>query len=118
MMRNNDGRNRSPLPSGRKARGLPRRSEAKAGEGDVNLEGVPRLPLSTFLGVVLIFLIPMLASARDFMSQQEALVSAFGKDAKVERKNVFLTADQVTSAEKACRCEIDSELVPRYVASR
>ena len=83
----------------------------------MNLDRTLRVRLSVFVGAAL-FLLTLPLSARELMSREQALATALGKEAMVERNNAFLTGTQVTAAEKRCSCEIETELVPRYTATK
>jgi len=57
------------------------------------------------------------ASAKTFLSQQDALVSAFG-DAKLVRQTFFLSPEEVAAANRESGVEFQDRLVIRYCASK
>lgn len=57
------------------------------------------------------------AQARVFMTQQQALASAFPAGTKVTRQPVFLTPEQINAAKKESGVPIDDKLVVRYAGS-
>ena len=57
------------------------------------------------------------ASAKTFLSQQDALASAFG-DAKLDRQTSFLTPAEVAAANRESGVEFEDRLVIRYCASK
>jgi Na+-translocating ferredoxin:NAD+ oxidoreductase RnfG subunit len=58
------------------------------------------------------------ASARVYLTREAALAQVFGADARIEARNVFLTAEQVTRIEQAAGARLASARVTQYVASR
>ena len=60
------------------------------------------------------------ATARVFLSRDEALRLAFGEDAEVERTSVFLTDDQIERARELAGPTVDVEhaLVTRWIGTR
>lgn len=57
------------------------------------------------------------ASAKVYLSQEEALALAFGKDAKVERRSAFLTAAEVKKVEGEAGGAAPSALVVSYAGT-
>lgn len=55
------------------------------------------------------------AEARVFMTQQQALASAFPAGTQVKRQAVFLSAQQQAAAQKESGVDFDDQLVVRYV---
>lgn len=53
--------------------------------------------------------------ARVFMTQQQALASAFPPGTKVVRQSIFLTQQQAASAQRDSGLKFDDQLVVRYV---
>lgn len=62
-------------------------------------------------------MVALAAQARVFMTQQQALASAFPTGTTVTRQSVFLTKDQQSAAKKASGVEFSDALVVRYVGS-
>ncbi len=54
------------------------------------------------------------AQARVFMTQQQALASAFPAGTTVERQSVFLTPQQLAAAQKESGVEFNDQLIVRY----
>jgi hypothetical protein len=61
--------------------------------------------------------VALAAQARVFMTQQQALASAFPPGTKIVRQSVFLTTDQQSSAKKASGVDFKDQLVVRYVGA-
>jgi hypothetical protein len=59
-------------------------------------------------------LFALAAQARVFMTQQQALASAFPAGTKVERKAFFPTAEQLVAAKKESGVEFDDKMIVRY----
>ena len=57
------------------------------------------------------------AHARVFMTQQQALASAFPAGTKVERQTVFLSKQQVAEARKSSGIDFDDQLIIRYIGT-
>jgi Na+-translocating ferredoxin:NAD+ oxidoreductase subunit G len=57
------------------------------------------------------------APARVFMTQQQALASAFPSGTTYTRQSVFLTPEQLTAAKKESGLEFADRLVVRYLGS-
>jgi hypothetical protein len=55
------------------------------------------------------------ARARVYLSQQEAIDRAFPKPARVERRTLYLTADQAARAAAAAGVPVESRVVAYYV---
>lgn len=53
--------------------------------------------------------------ARVFMTQQQALATAFPRGTKVVRQSIFLTQQQAVSAQRDSGLKFDDQLVVRYV---
>ncbi len=53
--------------------------------------------------------------ARVFMTQQQALATAFPRGAKVVRQSIFLTQQQAANAQRDSGLKFDDQLVVRYV---
>lgn len=66
--------------------------------------------------LALLLLAPISARATIFMTQQQALASAFPANAKVERQTFFLTTDQVKQIKTKSGADEVGQLVVRYVA--
>ncbi len=66
--------------------------------------------------IVLLF-VAAAADARVFMTQEQALVSAFPAQATVARQAVFLTKAQLDDARRESGVAFDGQLVIRYVAT-
>lgn len=71
------------------------------------------MKLATF-ALSLMLLVPFAGRATSFMTQQEALESAFPKGTKIERQSHFLTDPQVAQVKRAGVSDA-SALVVRYV---
>ena len=65
--------------------------------------------------LLFVLLAPVTARATVFMTQQQALASAFPPNAKVERQTFFLTNDQVKQIRTKSGAEEVGQLVVRYV---
>lgn len=57
------------------------------------------------------------AQARVFMTQQQALASAFPAGTKVSRQSIFLTKEQQGAAKKQSGIDFTDQLVVRYVGT-
>jgi hypothetical protein len=62
-------------------------------------------------------LVAATADARVYMTQQQALASAFPAGAKVTRQAVFLTKQQLADARNESGVSVDDQLVIRYVGT-
>jgi hypothetical protein len=61
--------------------------------------------------------VALAAQARVFMTQQQALASAFPQGAKVERQTYFLHPNEVNSARKESGVDFSDRMIVRYTAS-
>ncbi|HEX2120820.1 MAG TPA: FMN-binding protein [Thermoanaerobaculia bacterium] len=61
--------------------------------------------------------VALAAQARVFMTQQQALASAFPAGTRVERQSVFLTPQQLAAARKESGVEFKDQLIVRYVGT-
>ena len=77
------------------------------------MERRPRLHL---LIAVAISGIALAAHARVFMTQQQALASAFPAGAKVERQTFFLTPEQLDAARKESGVDFSDRMIVRYAS--
>lgn len=68
------------------------------------------------LVAVAICLISAAADGRVFMTQQQALASAFPAGTKVTRQSIFLTPQQLAAAKKESGLDFSDQLVVRYAA--
>ena len=76
-----------------------------------------RVSGARFVAIALLALLAALPSpAREFMTQQQALASAFPKGSSIERETIFLTKEELARASRASGVEIEGALVVRYVA--
>ena len=62
------------------------------------------------------FAIALAAQGRVFMTQQQALASAFPPGTKVTREVVYLTPQQVDAAQKESGVDIADKMIVRYVS--
>ncbi|HUP61099.1 MAG TPA: FMN-binding protein [Thermoanaerobaculia bacterium] len=62
-------------------------------------------------------LVALAAPARVFMTQQQALASAFPPGTKTTRQAIFLTPQQLAAARKESGVEFTDQLVVRYAGS-
>jgi hypothetical protein len=69
------------------------------------------------LYLLTLLLIASAAQARVFMTQQQALASAFPADAKVTRQTFFLTKQQLADARRESGVMFTSQMVIRYKAT-
>ncbi|MBI2212284.1 MAG: FMN-binding protein [Acidobacteria bacterium] len=63
--------------------------------------------------ITLLLALPL--PAKTFMTQQQALDSAFSKGAALERQSIFLSPDEARAAKSASGVEFEDGLVVRYV---
>lgn len=75
-----------------------------------------RTRLHLLIAAAALFL-ALAAQARVFMTQQQALASAFPAGTKVSRQPVFLTPEQIAAAKKESGVAVDDKLVVRYAGS-
>jgi hypothetical protein len=61
--------------------------------------------------------VALAAQARVFMTQQQALASAFPKGTNVARQAVFLTPEQKNAARKESGVDFDDRMIVRYVGT-
>jgi len=76
-----------------------------------------RTPLLTLVFAVLASLATP-ASGRVLLSQQDALASAFGGGASIERQPLYLTDAEIADATRRAGSKVDGGLVVRYAATR
>lgn len=62
-------------------------------------------------------MVALAAQARVYMTQQQALASAFPSGTKVSRQSIFLTKEQQAAAKKASGIDFTDQLVVRYVGT-
>jgi hypothetical protein len=67
--------------------------------------------------VLCLFLFALPAAARVFMTQPQALASAFPAGVKVTRQAIFLTPQQLAAAKKESGGEFSDQLVVRYAGA-
>lgn len=65
--------------------------------------------------LIAIAITALAAQARVFMTQQQALASAFPAGTKVTRQAVFLRPEQLASAKKESGLEFSDQMIVRYV---
>lgn len=77
----------------------------------------PRARLHLLALAASTLLVALAAQARVFLTQPQALASAFPAGTKVTRQSVFLTAEQLAAARKASGVDFSGQLVVRYIGT-
>ena len=79
------------------------------------MEHRPRLHL--LIAILIANAIALAAQARVFMTQQQALASAFPAGTKVTRQALFLTPQQRSAARKESGVDFDDRMIVRYAGT-